>query len=187
MLFAGLGMAGVRAADPGTAFTYQGSLENPPGTPTTASCDFEFRLFNDSAGGMPVTDALAVNGVAVSSGLFTVGPPNFDFGAGHFHAEARWMKISVCCPSPCAPGGLQVLSPLVELTPTPFSLYSAAPWETSPGAVTYDGRVGIGEPAPTQPLDVAGDANFGGASGMFDGTAEFLEIRAKGTPGSWGL
>ena len=43
--------AGARAAEVGTAFTYQGSLEKPPGTPVTDACDFRFGLWDAAAGG----------------------------------------------------------------------------------------------------------------------------------------
>jgi len=35
-----------RAGLMGTAFTYQGRLEDPPGTPVTATCDFQFSLWD---------------------------------------------------------------------------------------------------------------------------------------------
>jgi len=110
------------AADLGTAFTYQGFLESPPGTPVTGNCDFEFTLYEDAAGTMQVGTAQSVGAVGVSAGVFTVGPPDIDFGDGAFNGAARWLKISVCCPSACAPGGLEPLSPLVELTPAPHAL-----------------------------------------------------------------
>ena len=168
-----------RAADIGTAFTYQGSLENPPGTPMTGSCDFEFRLFSDSGGAAPVGIAQAVNGVTVSGGVFTVGPPDIDFGDGAFNGEARWMKVSVCCPNPCAPGSLQALSPLVELAPAPYSL-RAREGVGPPNALEVDtatGNVGIGMDAPLFPLhvstaSVSGRAVYGehtAGSGTTDG------------------
>jgi hypothetical protein len=49
--------AGSRAADIGTAFTYQGSLEKPAGTPVgwkmAEYCDFEFTLWDDADAGAP--------------------------------------------------------------------------------------------------------------------------------------
>ena len=41
----------VRAANIGTAFTFQGNLESPPGTPVTGvDCDFQFGLWGSLAG-----------------------------------------------------------------------------------------------------------------------------------------
>ena len=40
-----------RAADIGTAFTYQGFLEKPAGTPVNDTCDFRFGLWDAAAGG----------------------------------------------------------------------------------------------------------------------------------------
>lgn len=110
------------AADIGTAFTYQGFLESPPGTPYGGSCDFEFLLYSDSGGVTSVGTAQAVSNVLVSGGVFTVGYPDIDFGVNAFTGTARWLSISVCCPSACAPGALQELSPLVELSPAPHAL-----------------------------------------------------------------
>ncbi len=122
------------AADIGTAFSYQGFLENPPGTPVTADCDFEFTLYEDAAGTMQVGTVQPVGPVSVSAGVFTVGPPDIDFGDGAFKGTARWLKISVCCPSACAPGALEPLSPLVELTPAPHAL-------ALPGLYTQEGVI----------------------------------------------
>ena len=108
----------LQAADIGTAFTYQGSLQNAGG-PVTAACDFRFRLYDDDTGSTEVAPSQTKT-VAVSGGLFTV--PDLDFGAGAFDGSARWMAIEVCCPSACAP---QPLAPRVELTPSPHALRAA--------------------------------------------------------------
>ncbi len=43
-------------ADIGTAFTYQGFLEKPAGTPLTDTCDFRFGLWDAPAMGIQVDD-----------------------------------------------------------------------------------------------------------------------------------
>ena len=43
--------ASSHAADIGTAFTYQGSLEKPAGTPVNDTCDFRFGLWDALTGG----------------------------------------------------------------------------------------------------------------------------------------
>ena len=105
------------AADIGTAFTYQGSLEDGSG-PVTGTCDFVFQLYDAAAGGnLKGTNPQAKPGVAVDAGVFTVN--DLDFGALGIDGTARWLEISVCCPSPCAP---TLLSPRVKLTPAPHAL-----------------------------------------------------------------
>ncbi len=151
-----LATAVAHAADLGTAFTYQGYLEKPAGTSVNDTCDFEFAIYEDSSGTMQVGTAQTVSGVTVSSGVFTVGPPDIDFGEGAFNGEARWLKVSVCCPATCSPVGL---SPLIELTPTPNAI-RAYEGVGPPEALEVDtttGNVGIGTLTPAQPLDVNGD------------------------------
>ncbi len=102
--------------DIGTAFTYQGTLENGSG-PVTDTCDFRFGLWDDPAagaqvGGSPVT----VAAMDVVSGSFTT---SLDFGAGAINGTARWLEIEVQCPDD---GGFVLLSPRVKLTPAPLAL-----------------------------------------------------------------
>jgi len=111
--------AQVRAADIGTAFTYQGSLEKPAGTPVTGSCDFRFGLWDAAAGGAQKgTSPQTKGGVSVSGGVFTVEA--LDFGAAGIDGTARWLEIEVRCPT--GVGGFQLLTPRVELKPAPHAL-----------------------------------------------------------------
>ena len=93
--------AGASAADMGTAFTYQGFLEDGGGpvTNTAPGCDFEFELWDALADGTQIAGTQAVNGVSVDGGVFTVV---LDFGSGAFNGQARWLNIKVCCPTSCA-------------------------------------------------------------------------------------
>src|SRR3972149_10650077 len=91
--------------DIGTAFTYQGFLEKPAGTPvgspTPVNCDFEFTLWDDaepSSLGIQIGPTLTFAGldaVEVTDGVFTVV---LDFGANAINGQARWLAIRVCCP-----------------------------------------------------------------------------------------
>lgn len=141
-----------RAADIGTAFTYQGFLEKPAGTPVNDTCTLEFKLCDDAEAACEPGTISNHPGVVVTDGVFTVA--NVDFGAGAFTGEARWLVVYVQC---TGDGGLVALSPRVELTPAPYAL-RATEGVGPPGVlnVTSEGNVGIGTASPTQKLDVAG-------------------------------
>ena len=115
-LLTAVGTAG--ADDVGTAFTYQGELEDN-GTPVNADCDFEFTLWDmpDTGTGTQIGSAVAKT-VTVTDGRFT---EQLDFGDDRFQGSPRYLQIQVCCPSVCAPG-YTLLDPRQELTPTPYAL-----------------------------------------------------------------
>ena len=103
----------------GTAFTYQGRLEDSGGT-VNGTCDFRFKLYDAASSGAQIDGTQTVTGVPVSDGLFTL---QLDFGAGAFGGHARWLEIALRCP---AGSGLFVtLSPRQPLTPAPYALYAA--------------------------------------------------------------
>ncbi len=147
----------VRAADIGTAFTYQGSLENG-GCPVTDTCNFEFSLWDgpDAVSpcdtGMQIGSTDSVPGVMVTGGIFTV---IVDFGVNAFEGSARWLQISVQCPGDM---GLTPLCPRQELTPSPYSQRA----HTGVGTVnalnvTSNDDIGIGTTTPQAKLHVSGD------------------------------
>jgi hypothetical protein len=105
------------SAQMGTAFTYQGELKQN-GTGVSASCDFQFSLFDAASAGTQVGATQTRSNVAVSNGLFTIS--NLDFGAGAFNGEARWLQIGVRCPA--GSGSYTALTPRQALTPTPYAL-----------------------------------------------------------------
>jgi len=154
MVLAAVGGFAVRAADIDTAFSYQGSLERPAGTPLDGvSCDFRFGLWNAPAGGSQqgVSPQTKI-GVAVTAGVFTV--PDLDFGTGAINGAARWLEIEVQCPPDV---GFTLLSPRVELTPAPHAIRA---WGGvgPPNALEVDtttGFVGVGTDSPVYPLHVS--------------------------------
>lgn len=79
----------------GTAFTYQGQLQNTGG-PITANCDFRFSLWNAASNGAQIGVTQTKTSVALLGGLFTI--PDLDFGGGAFNGDARWLQIAVKCP-----------------------------------------------------------------------------------------
>ncbi|MFN8533537.1 MAG: hypothetical protein U0556_08320 [Dehalococcoidia bacterium] len=106
------------AAVVSTGFTYQGQLAGPAGA-LSATCQFEFRLFDAVSGGSQVGPTLNQS-VMVSSGLFTTV---LDFGSGPFTGEGRWLQIGVQCPGDAS---LVALSPRQALSATPYALYALA-------------------------------------------------------------
>jgi len=145
--------------DMGTAFTYQGYLEKPAGSPVTNFCDFRFGLWNAPAVGDPKgISPQTNNGVSVSGGVFTT---SIDFGAAGIHGTARWLEIEVRCPT--LVGGFQLLNPRVELKPAPHAL-------ALPGLYTQQN--------PTSPNLIGGysgnSVTAGAYSASIGGGGEFL-------------
>lgn len=102
----------------GTQFTYQGQLQKA-GAPLTGTADFQFSLWDAQIGGGQVGAIVAVNGVSVADGLFTVA---LDFGAAAFNGDARWLQIAVR--SPAGGGPYTTLSPRQAPTAAPNALFS---------------------------------------------------------------
>jgi len=121
----------------GTAFTYQGQLKQS-GNALNGTADFQFTLWDSPGGaGAQYGPVLALNNVAVTSGLFTV---QLDFGASAFNGDARWLQVEVR--SPAGSGSFTTLSPRQPLTATPYSL------QTRGIFVDAFGNVGLGTTAP---------------------------------------
>ena len=80
-----------RAADIGTAFTYQGRLVKS-GTLVSATCNMTFGLWDAAAGGAQKgTSPQGPFAIAVAGGLFT---RSLDFGAAGIDGTARWRRRS---------------------------------------------------------------------------------------------
>ncbi|MFH1109229.1 MAG: tail fiber domain-containing protein [Planctomycetota bacterium] len=146
--------ASSHAADIGTAFSYQGSLERPAGTPANDACDFRFGLWDALTGGnQKGTSPQTETAVDVVGGVFTV--EFLDFGPGAIDGTARWLAIEVKCPGDAS---FVALPPREELTPAPYAI-RAGEGIGPPNTLEIDpltGYVGIGTSTPTEQLDVAG-------------------------------
>ncbi len=70
---------------------YQGLLRES-GTPVTASRDMVFRFYSNNTCTTQVGADIVKNGVAVSSGLFSV---NLDVPQANFDGQALWLKVAV--------------------------------------------------------------------------------------------
>jgi len=101
----------------GTAFTYQGQLQNN-GSPASGSYDFTFALFtNNSTNTGQVGSTMTDTNVGVTNGLFTV---TLDFGSV-FTGNATWLAMGV---QTNGGNGFTALNPLQSLTPVPYAIYT---------------------------------------------------------------
>jgi len=137
----------------GTAFTYQGRLNN--GTnPATGLYDFRFRLAADSLGNTYVGSSVLTNAVGVTNGLFTVA---IDFGA-NFPGANRWLEVDVRTNGAAS---YTTLNPLQALTPTPYAIYAEGAGvssSVSSAAITASGLNTVGAPSSGQVLSYNGSA-----------------------------
>jgi hypothetical protein len=111
-----LAAATASAAAQGTAFTYQGRL-NDGGNPANGFYDVTFQLWNDATAGTQVGSTLTDTAVGVTNGLFAV---TLDFGAV-FDGTALWLQIGARTNGAAA---FSALSPRQQLTPQPYAIYS---------------------------------------------------------------
>lgn len=140
----------------GTAFTYQGQLKQV-GVPVNDTCDFEFSLWDDPIEGEPVGSMDSFLGVGVVNGLFTV---QLDFGNAAFIGDARWLEVTVTCPTGADP---VTLIPRQPVLPAPYALYALGGagggggyWAANGNHIfsTNSGRVGVGTSSPNFTLEV---------------------------------
>src|SRR5579872_6610764 len=83
--------AAAHAGAQGTAFTYQGTLNNG-GAPANGLYDFQFRVATSASGGTYVGKPFPTNAVSVQNGYFTVV---MDFGTGVFTGQSLWLQVEV--------------------------------------------------------------------------------------------
>ncbi len=101
------------ASAQGTAFTYQGSL-NDNGSPANGTnYGMVFYLYDAPSNGT-VLGNLGIASVSVSNGVFTVP---LDFGT-NFPGADRWLEITVQKNG----GGFTTLSPRQKLSPSPYAI-----------------------------------------------------------------
>jgi trimeric autotransporter adhesin len=101
----------------GTAFTYQGQLQNN-GSPASGAYNLTFSLFNINTGGVAIAGPITNNAVNVTNGLFTV---LIDFGSGAFTGPTNWLEIGVET-NGFTSTSFTTLAPRQQLTPTPYAI-----------------------------------------------------------------
>src|ERR1039457_2502166 len=101
----------------GTAFTYQGRLNNS-GSSASGSYDLVFTLYNTNASGVAIAGPVTNAAVAVTNGLFTT---LVDFGPGVFTGTSNWLQIAV---STNGANSFAILTPRQQVTPTPYAIFA---------------------------------------------------------------
>jgi len=160
----------------GTAFTYQGRLDDADG-PVDDTCDLAFRLYDAAGSGSPPSGGTLLGTVnrsnqPISNGYFTV---QLDFESTAFTGKARWLEIDVNCD-----GGAVTLSPRQALTAAPYALYAP-----SAGAVPWSGLSDV----PVELADGDDDTTYSAGAGLsltdstFSADTSYLQRRVNGTCG----
>jgi len=189
-----------QAAAQGTAFTYQGRLNN--GTnPANGTFNMMFTLYNTSTGGSVIAGPITENAVAVDNGLFTAP---VDFGPGFFTGAPGWLQIAVTTNGSST---FTNLVPRQQLTPTPYAVYAESANASNlvglvqsanlPGVALLNGgnafvggnqtviggSIGIGTTSPGKMLEAAGSAAGVPSGGSVDPSV-FLRVLNTATDGS---
>ena len=174
-----LAVGGAQAAPLGSAFTYQGRL-NDNGQVADGVYDFQFKLFDTESGGNQVGVTVVKENIPVTKGLFTI--PDLDFGSGIFNGEARWLEIGVRPEADTS--SFTVLSPLQAITATPYALYAAnAPTGTGGGISTVNAGAGLtgGGSNLTVTLDVGQGAGILVDANSVSADTTYLQRRVSST------
>lgn len=174
-----------KAAEMGTAFTYQGHLMDQQ-KPADGLYDFQFKLYdsNDPCTGAQLGSTIDINDLDVIDGHFIV---ELDFGSGIFDGNAVWLETRVVeSPMGSDPSALR---PLLELTPTPYAIYAETAGGDSDWTISgndmysaVSGNVGIGTTAPGSKLDVVGNIAVSGTVDGVDVSAHAGNANAHHTP-----
>lgn len=113
-LFTGLFLLCGHAFAQGTAFTYQGRL-NDGANPANGIYNLRFAIYDSPSAGIQQGIALTNAATGVTNGLFTV---SLDFG-NHFSGADRWLEIAACTNTV---NSFVTLAPRQKLTPTPYAV-----------------------------------------------------------------
>jgi hypothetical protein len=99
----------------GTEFTFQGQIKQN-GTGITGNADIRLTVYQEPAGGNPVTSPITLANVSVSNGIFT---QTLDFGP-MFEGFAKFVQIEVRFPA--GSGNYTSLSPRQPLLAVPYAM-----------------------------------------------------------------
>jgi len=102
-----------------TSLSYQGQVFNN-GARFTATCSFQFALYDAATGGNAVGTTQTVDNVSVQDSYFSL---QLDFGASPFGGGARYLDLAVKCPPETS---FTPMTSRIPLTAVPTAL--SAPW-----------------------------------------------------------
>jgi hypothetical protein len=105
------------ASAQGTAFTYQGRLEDGSNG-ANGKYDMRFKLYGDPAGTTQIGASFLTNALPVTNGLFLT---MIDFGGGIFNGSNYWLEVDV---KTNGAGSYAVLTPLQSVTPAPYAVFA---------------------------------------------------------------
>jgi len=146
----------------GTAFTYQGQLNDASGGgAANGFYDMAFALFNALNGGEQMGATLTNLSIGATNGLFTV---TLDYGPGIFTGGNLWLDISV------RTNGSETfteLSPRQPLTPTPYAV-TAGNAASFTGAIA-DSQLSTNIAKLNASQTFSGAVTFSGQSSTFQG------------------
>ncbi len=143
LALAALVLSTLSALAQGTAFTYQGRL-NDGANPANGTYNLRFALFDAASGGAQQGGPLTNSPTAVSNGLFTV---TLDFG-NQFPGAARWLEITV---RTNGGGAFTALTPRQALTATPYAI-AAGNLSGTLAAAQISGSIPVTQITGTLPL-----------------------------------
>jgi hypothetical protein len=123
----------------GSAFTYQGRLENA-GVLAHGGYDFRATLFDAPSGGNAAATSPTQTGVPVRNGLFVL---NLDFGAATFNGGERWLGLDVRTNNT---GVYTTLGSRQRIAPAPYAIYASKAADLQAGA-TLTGSVTFNPPS----------------------------------------
>jgi len=110
-----------------TSLSYQGQVFNN-GARFTATCSFQFALYDAATGGNAVGPTQTVDNVSVRDSYFSL---QLDFGASPFGGGARYLDLAVKCPPETS---FTPMTSRIPLTAVPMAL--SAPWSGLTGVPT---------------------------------------------------
>ena len=162
LAFSMINLANSTAFAQGTAFTYQGRL-NDGSSPANGIYDLRFTVCDALTSGNIVAGPLTNSATGITNGLFTV---TLDFGSGVFTGPNRWLEVGV---RTNGSGSFATLSPRQSILPTPYALYasnSTTALTASSAATAVNGVVTTGTYAdPGWITSLAGSKISGNISG----------------------
>jgi hypothetical protein len=112
-----------------TAFSFQGRLLNPNGTPANGPYDFQFYIYDVPSGnGQFVVGPLPVNGVDVANGVFST---TVDPQSGVFTGPDRYVQMFA---APANSGNFQPVPDRVKVLSAPYALLAGTADAVKSGA-----------------------------------------------------